>query len=358
MQVGMIGLGRMGANMARRLMQAGHECVVYDAASAAVEALSNEGARGATSVEQFVSILQPPRAVWLMLPAAVVGPMLQTLTPLLARNDVVVDGGNSEHRAAINRARELSTRGISFIDVGTSGGVWGLERGYCLMIGGDSAPVARLQPVFEALTTTVNGAAPSSQQSSDVKGDAPRGYLHCGAPGAGHFVKMIHNAIEYALMAAYAEGFNLLAHAGLGGEGRVADAETAPLGDPEAYRYDFDVPAIAELWRNGSVIRSWLLDLTASALKDDPRLDRFAGRVSDSGEGRWALKAAVDLSVPAPTLANALFARFSSRDEDAYANRLLSAMREQFGGHAERAAPAPEMGTVPISGKAKGIRDV
>jgi 6-phosphogluconate dehydrogenase len=325
MQIGMIGLGRMGANMARRIMRAGHECIAYDASPTATQTLTKEGARGATSLEEFVSLLQRPRAIWLMTPAAIVDSILKTLAPLLGRDDVVVDGGNSDHRHAIDRARELRARGVAFIDVGTSGGVWGLEGGYCLMIGGDPAPVERLRPVFDALTEAQHGASEPTSKA----------WLYCGPAGAGHFVKMIHNGIEYALMAAYAEGFNLLAHANLG-DAQHGDAETAPVGDAAAYRYDFDVPAIAELWRHGSVVRSWLLDLTASALQDDPKLDRFAGRVSDSGEGRWALKAAIDLSVPAPTLASALFGRFSSRDEDAYANRLLSAMREQFGGHAER----------------------
>jgi 6-phosphogluconate dehydrogenase len=324
MQIGMIGLGRMGANMVRRIMQAGHECVIYDAVPAAITTLANEGARGAPSVEQFVSMLQPPRAIWMMLPAAVVEPMLQSLAPFLTRDDVLIDGGNSDHREAIRRARELRAREIHFVDAGTSGGVWGLQGGYCLMIGGEPSSVARLQPIFDALT--------ERPESSD----AGRGWLHCGPAGAGHFVKMIHNGIEYALMAAYAEGLNLLAHTHAGQKHRAADAETAPLSEPDAYRYDFDVPAIAELWRHGSVIRSWLLDLTSLALRDDPQLQRYAGRVSDSGEGRWALKTAIDLSVPAPTLANALFGRFSSRGEDDYANRLLSAMREQFGGHAEK----------------------
>jgi 6-phosphogluconate dehydrogenase len=249
---------------------------------------------------------------------------------LLAPNDVVIDGGNSDYRDAIRRYRELSKRGVEFVDVGTSGGVWGLEGGYCLMIGGERDPVTRLAPIFEAL-------APGPSTQSDVQANtATRGYLHCGPAGAGHFVKMIHNGIEYALMAAYAEGFNLLAHAGRGHERRTHDAETAPLADPEAYQYDFDVAAIAEVWRHGSVVRSWMLDLTAAALHDDPKLERYAGRVSDSGEGRWTLKAAIDLGVPMPTLASALFGRFSSRDEDTYANQLLSAMREQFGGHVER----------------------
>jgi 6-phosphogluconate dehydrogenase len=318
----MIGLGRMGANMARRIMRAGHECVVYNASPGPVAALAKEGARPSATLEELVAQLASPRAIWMMLPAAVVEGMIAKVAPLLARDDVVIDGGNSDHRLAISRARELGARGVHFLDVGTSGGVWGLERGYCLMIGGAAPPVARLQPVLDALTST-----DAAQH---------KGWLHCGPPGAGHFVKMVHNAVEYGLMAAYAEGFNLLRHAHGAHTQRSADAETAPLAEAEAYDYDFDVPAIAELWRHGSVVRSWLLDLTAQALSDDPQLERYTGNVSDSGEGRWALKAAVDLSVPAPVLANALFNRFSSRGEDDYANRLLSAMREQFGGHVER----------------------
>lgn len=323
MQIAMIGLGRMGANMTRRLMQAGFECVVHDAIPAAGAVLAGEGARAASSLEELVSMLRPSRVIWMMLPAAAVGPMLSRLAPLLARDDVVIDGGNSDHRLAIARSRELGAAGIHFVDVGTSGGVWGLQEGYCLMVGGAREAVGRLQPALDALTST----------SRALDG---RAWLHCGPAGAGHFVKMVHNGIEYALMAAYAEGFNLLEHARGGREHRTTDAETAPLADSAAYQYDFDVPAIAELWRRGSVVRSWLLDLTSRALREDPLLERFAGNVSDSGEGRWALKAAVDLSVPAPTLAMALFARFSSRGEDDYANRLLSAMREQFGGHMER----------------------
>jgi 6-phosphogluconate dehydrogenase len=314
--------------MTRRLLRAGHQCVVYDALPVAAQALAAEGALVAASIEQLVSQLQPPRAVWLMLPAAVVSRTLEQLTPVLSRDDVVVDGGNSDYRDAIARANDFRARGLSFVDVGTSGGVWGLENGYCLMVGGDRVAVQRLRPILEALAPAL-----AASESEQLGGKA---YLHCGPPGAGHFVKMIHNGIEYALMAAYAEGFNLLAHAGRGRDPHAHDAETAPLQDPNVYQYEFDIPAIAELWRHGSVVRSWLLDLTARALKEDPQLDRFAGRVSDSGEGRWTLKAAIDLSVPAPTLASALFARFSSRDEDAYANRLLSAMREQFGGHAEK----------------------
>jgi 6-phosphogluconate dehydrogenase len=331
MQIGMIGLGRMGANMTRRLLESGHECVVYDLVQSAVNALASEGARGANSIEQLVSSLRQPRVVWLMLPAAVVEPTIQRLTPLLSSGDIVVDGGNSNHQHAIARSEALKARDIRFIDVGISGGVWGLQNGYCLMIGGEQQPVGILKPIFESL------APPSESHESGSKA-----YLHCGPSGAGHFVKMIHNGIEYALMAAYAEGFNVLAHAGRGHEHRNADAETAPLDEPHAYRYDFDVAAIAQLWGSGSVIRSWLLDLTARALKQDPALERFAGRVSDSGEGRWTLQAAIDLSVPMPLLASALFGRFSSREEDAYANRLLSAMREQFGGHQERGVSQKE----------------
>jgi 6-phosphogluconate dehydrogenase len=330
MKLGMIGLGRMGANMVRRLMQAGHECVAYDATAASVDALVKEGAAGAYSLEQLVASLPAPRAIWLMVPAAVVEPVLDTLTHLLTKDDVVIDGGNSEYRLAIARARALEQRGIRFLDVGTSGGVWGLERGYCLMIGGEREAATRLQPIFEAL-------APASIASASAnEAEHTKGYLYCGQAGAGHFVKMVHNAIEYSVMAAYAEGFNLLKQAGRGSEHAVADAETSPLAEPELYQYDLDVGAIADLWRNGSVIRSWLLDLTAAALKDDTELEGFSGHVSDSGEGRWALKAAIDVAVPMPALSTALFARFSSRNEDSYANRLLSAMRKQFGGHHEK----------------------
>ncbi len=333
MQLGMIGLGRMGANMTRRLLQHGHECVVYDAVPAAATALGAEGAIPAATLAELVARLAPPRAVWLMIPAALVEQVLGELTPLLAPGDIVIDGGNSDYLDAIRRFRALAERKLHFIDVGTSGGVWGLARGYCLMIGGEHETVARLAPIFESLAPEPAGDAPAL---GPTLATAARGYLHCGPAGAGHFVKMIHNGIEYALMSAYAEGFNLLAHAGRGHDDRTHDAETAPLAHPEAYRYDFDVAAIAEVWRHGSVVRSWMLDLTADALRDDPQLERYAGRVSDSGEGRWTLKAAIDLGVPMPTLASALFGRFSSRDEDKYANQLLSAMREQFGGHAEK----------------------
>ncbi len=329
MKLGMVGLGRMGANMVRKLMQAGHECVAYDATAASVDALVSEGAQGAYSLEELVAALPAPRAIWLMVPAAVVEDVIETLARTLAKDDVLIDGGNSDYRLALARSRDLAQRGIRFLDVGTSGGVWGLERGYCLMVGGERAAADRLQPIFEAL-------APTPIEPARAGDERTKGYLYCGEAGAGHFVKMVHNAIEYSVMAAYAEGFNLLKHAGRGKEHRLADAETSPLADPEAYHYDFDVGAIADLWRNGSVIRSWLLDLTAAALKEDTGLEGFSGHVSDSGEGRWALKAAIDLGVPMPSLSTALFGRFSSRDEDLYANRVLSAMRKQFGGHHEK----------------------
>lgn len=317
MQIGMLGLGRMGANMVRRLQRAGHDCVVYDVRAEAITALVQDGASGAAKLEDLVAQLEPPRTVWMMIPAGIVGETIAQLAALLAPGDTIVDGGNSDYRDAMKHARELQARGLHFVDVGTSGGIFGLEQGYCLMIGGEREIVASLEPVFAAL-------APE------------RGYLHCGPVGAGHFVKMIHNGIEYALMAAYAEGFNLLAHANRGMQARAADAETAPLDNPENYRFDLDVAAIAELWRHGSVIRSWLLDLSAQALHADPQLSDYSGRVSDSGEGRWTLKAAVDLSVPMPTLAAALFERFGSRGESLFANKLLSAMRHGFGGHEEK----------------------
>lgn len=321
MQIGMLGLGRMGANMTRRLLRSGHECVVYDVRAAAVAQLSSEGALGARQLPEFVTKLRPPRAVWLMLPAAITSATIAQLAPLLAPGDVIIDGGNSDYRDAIRHGQQLATHGIEFIDVGTSGGVWGLEEGYCLMVGGKTEVVERLQPIFAAL-------APADA--------AGKGHLRCGDAGAGHFVKMVHNGIEYALMAAYAEGFNLLAQANRDAADREVDAETAPVDAPEHYRFDFDVPAIAELWRHGSVVRSWLLDLAARALREDPRLARFQGRVSDSGEGRWTLRTAIDLGVPMPALAAALFARFDSQDSAVYANKLLSALREQFGGHAEK----------------------
>lgn len=339
MQVGMIGLGRMGANMCRRLLRAGHECVVNDRHPEHIAALVAEGACGAASLAELVARLERPRCVWMMLPAAAVEATVAALSPLLDAGDVLIDGGNSPHGDDIRRAAALAPAGIHYLDVGTSGGVWGLELGYCLMIGGDAAAVARLDPLFRALAPGVD-AAPRTPGGSAAAGTAELGYLHCGASGAGHFVKMIHNGIEYGLMAAYAEGFNLLRHANSGSLARQADAETAPLDDPAAYQYDFDVGAIAELWRRGSVVRSWLLDLSAQALARDPDLTAFAGRVSDSGEGRWALKAAIDTSVPVPVLSAALFARFASRGEDAFASQLLSAMRSEFGGHGEVAPPS------------------
>jgi 6-phosphogluconate dehydrogenase len=327
----------MGANMARRLMGAGHECVVYDLSAESVAALAREGAEGASSLEEFVRQLSKPRAVWLMVPAAVVDRSLASLAPLLEEGDTVIDGGNSYYRDDIRRAREFRERGIHYVDVGTSGGVWGAERGYCLMIGGEREAVARLDTVFDAL-------APGAGDITRTKGresagsTAERGYLHCGPNGAGHFVKMVHNGIEYGLMAAYAEGLNILKNANTGKREHAADAETTPLREPEAYQYDFDLADIAEVWRRGSVIASWLLDLTAGALFEDPELKAFGGRVSDSGEGRWTILAAVDEGVPAHVLSAALFDRFESRGEAEFANRILSAMRFQFGGHHEKKA--------------------
>jgi len=326
MQIGMVGLGRMGSNMVRRLLRAGHSCVVFDRAPAAVDTLVAEGATGATSLSDLLGRMTPPRAVCLMVPVGAVDSVLDELAPRLASGDVLIDGGNSFFEDAITRHERLAPRGIHFVDMGTSGGVWGLERGFCLMIGGDSAIIRLLDPMFAAL-------APGGSGSSST---ASRGYLHCGPPGAGHFVKMIHNGIEYGLMAAYAEGFNILHHAGAGKKQIEHDAETTPLRRPERYQYDFDVAAVAEVWRHGSVISSWLLDLTASALAGNPRLDGFAGRVSDSGEGRWTLGAAIDVGAPAPVLSAALFERFSSRGEADFQNRVLSAMRWRFGGHAEK----------------------
>jgi 6-phosphogluconate dehydrogenase len=335
MQLGIVGLGRMGANMARRLARAGHECVVFDLSPAAVEALAREGMTGATSLADLAGRLRAPRAVWLMVPAAVVDRTLGDLVPHLEPEDAVVDGGNSWYVDDLRRARELAARGIRYVDVGTSGGVWGLERGYCLMIGGDEAAVARLDPVFAALAPGA-GAAPPTPGREGRGGTAERGYLRCGPSGAGHFVKMVHNGIEYGLMAAYAEGLNVLRGASVGKRPHAADAETAPLRDPERYQYDFDVAEIAELWRRGSVVASWLLDLTAGALLADPSLARFSGRVSDSGEGRWTIHASIDEGVPAPVLTAALQQRFASRGEGDFAAKVLSAMRHAFGGHEEK----------------------
>jgi 6-phosphogluconate dehydrogenase len=325
----------MGANMVRRLSKGGHQCVVYDVHAEAVRALLQPGVSGASSLEDFVARLAKPRALWLMVPASLVDQELALLVPLLSPGDIVVDGGNSYYHDDIRRGAELARKGIHYIDVGTSGGVFGLDRGYCLMIGGEKEPVRHLAPIFAALAPGAD-AAPPTPGRGKRDGTAEQGYLHCGANGAGHFVKMVHNGIEYGLMAAYAEGLNILRHAGVGAHERDADAETTPLRHPEHYRYELDLPEIAELWRRGSVIGSWLLDLTARALLDDPALKDYAGRVSDSGEGRWTLAAAIDEGVPAPVISAALFARFESRGEAGYADRLLSAMRKQFGGHDEK----------------------
>jgi 6-phosphogluconate dehydrogenase len=340
-QIGMIGLGRMGSNMVRRLTRAGHECVVFDLNAEAVAGLAREGATGATTLEQFVSALEPPRAVWLMVPAAVVDRSLAGLLPLLSPGDTVIDGGNSYYRDDIRRATELREKGLHYVDAGTSGGVWGAERGYCLMIGGEPEAVGRLDPIFAALAPGAGDIArtPGREASNEASGGtAERGYLHCGPNGAGHFVKMVHNGIEYGLMAAYAEGFNILRHANVGKQQHEADAETTPLREPEMYRYDFNLADVAEVWRRGSVVASWLLDLTAIALAADPELEQFRGRVSDSGEGRWTILASVDEGVPAHVLSAALYDRFESRGEADFANKILSAMRFQFGGHHEKKA--------------------
>jgi 6-phosphogluconate dehydrogenase len=335
MQLGMIGLGRMGANMVRRLTKGGHECVVYDAHAEAVKNLLHPGAVGASSLEDFVARLAKPRAVWLMVPAAVVDQELSILVPLLAAGDIVIDGGNSYYRDDVRRGAELKPKGIHYLDVGTSGGVAGIERGYCLMIGGEKDIVRHLAPVFATLAPGVEAAPPTpGRQQRDST--AEQGFLHCGPHGAGHFVKMVHNGIEYGLMAAYAEGLNILRNADAGKRQRDTDAETTPLRNPEYYQYGLDLPEIAEVWRRGSVIGSWLLDLTATALHGDPDLKTYAGRVSDSGEGRWTLAAAIDEGVPAPVISAALFGRFESRGDADYADRLLSAMRKQFGGHDEK----------------------
>ena len=336
MQLGMFGLGRMGANMAKRLLKAGHDCVVYNRSPGPVEALEKDGAIGARSLEDLCAKLANPRAIWLMVPAGVVDATIADLLPYLQAGDIIIDGGNSHYIDDIRRSDELAARGLHYIDVGTSGGIWGLERGYCQMIGGESAPVERLQPIFAALAPPTATASPTpGRDKSDSTAD--QGYLHCGPAGAGHFVKMVHNGIEYGLMAAYAEGLNILRHANAGAEDQQHDAETSPLRYPEHYRYDFDLGEITELWRRGSVITSWLLDLTTHALQEQPGLESYAGRVSDSGEGRWTIDAAIDESVPVPVLSAALFQRFSSRGEGDFANKVLSAMRAEFGGHKEKA---------------------
>jgi 6-phosphogluconate dehydrogenase len=335
MQLGMIGLGRMGANMVRRLMRHEHDAVVFDMSPDAVAQLAGEGATGGSSLEDFVAKLEQPRAVWLMVPAAVVDQTLDALLPLLDADDVVIDGGNSNYRDDQRRAKRTGELGIHYVDCGTSGGVWGLERGYSQMIGGDDAAVERLTPIFKALAPGVEAAARTPGRDGELA-PGEEGWLHCGPPGAGHFVKMVHNGIEYGLMAAYAEGLNILKHANAGAAQRDVDAETAPLADPEAYRYDLDLTAVSEVWRRGSVIASWLLDLTAEALVASPQLDEFSGRVSDSGEGRWTALSAIEVGVPAPILTGALFERFESQGADQFANKLMSAMRAQFGGHAEK----------------------
>ena len=337
MQTGMIGLGRMGAGMVRRLLDGGHDCVVYNRSAGPAEALAQHGAIAARSLADLAARLVPPRVVWLMLPAAAVDGVIEALLPDLSAGDVIVDGANSHPADDRRRASALAARGFGYLDVGVSGGVWGLTHGYCLMIGGEAALVQQLGSLFVTLAPPLQAAPTTPGRDAQLPG-AERGWLHCGPSGAGHFVKMVHNGIEYGLMAAYAEGFNILRHAGVGTQPRDADAEAAPLADPAAYRYDFDLAGIAELWRRGSVVRSWLLDLTAHALLQDPELSALEGRVADSGEGRWALQAAIDEGVPAPVLASALFARFGSRGLDDFANRVLSAMRREFGGHPE---PAP-----------------
>jgi 6-phosphogluconate dehydrogenase len=334
MQLAMVGLGRMGANMVRRLQRAGHECVAYDVNEAAVAAMETEGVRGARTPQEVVDALAAPRHIWLMVPAAYVAATIAVFEPLLAPGDTIIDGGNSWYRDDVDRAAPLAAKGIAYVDVGTSGGVFGLERGYCLMVGGPAESVQQLAPVFDALAPGV-AAAPRSPGRTGEPTTEENGWLHCGPVGAGHFVKMVHNGIEYGLMAAYAEGLNVLAKAGIGSEAHAKDAETAPLSNPEYYQYDIDLAAVTEVWRRGSVVTSWLLDLTAQALHADPALEAYEGRVSDSGEGRWTIHAAIDEGVPVPTLAASLFDRFSSRDRGDVAHKVLSAMRAGFGGHHE-----------------------
>ena len=336
MQLGMIGLGRMGANMVRRLIRGGHKCVVFDMSRQAVEELVGETATGATDLRDFVNKLEKPRAIWLMVPAAVVDKTISDLVAYLDSGDILIDGGNSYYVDDIRRAKELASKGIHYVDVGTSGGVWGLERGYCMMIGGEAKIVEHLDPIFKRLAPGAGDVARTPGREK-VGGTAELGYLHCGPNGGGHFVKMVHNGIEYGVMAAYAEGLGILRDANVGKQSATIDAETTPLRDPEHYQYDFNLRDVAEVWRRGSVIASWLLDLTAAALAEDPALSKFAGRVSDSGEGRWTIKAAIDEAVPAPVLSAALYQRFSSRGDADYQDKLLSAMRYQFGGHLEKA---------------------
>jgi len=334
MQLAMVGLGRMGANMVRRLLKGGHQCVVFDRSRKAIEALTKDNAIGASSVAELVRKLEKPRAAWLMVPAAVVDETIADIVPHLERGDILIDGGNSYYVDDIRRAAALANKGINYVDVGTSGGVWGLDRGYCMMIGGPETAVRHLDPIFKTLAPGIGNIARTPGREK-IGGTAEFGYLHCGGNGAGHFVKMVHNGIEYGVMSAYAEGMNILRHANIGEQKGAIDAETTPLRDPELYRYDLDLREIAEVWRRGSVIASWLLDLTAAALAKDPTLANFAGKVSDSGEGRWTIKAAIDEAVPVPVLSSALYERFSSRGEATFGDKLLSAMRYEFGGHLE-----------------------
>ncbi len=335
MELGMIGLGRMGASMVQRLQKAGHHCVVYDMSTQAVQAAAKTGATGTGTLEEFVGALQKPRVVWLMVPAGVVDETLGELVPLLAPDDVIIDGGNSYYHDDVRRAGELKEKGIHYVDAGTSGGVWGADRGYCLMIGGEDAVVQRLDPIFASLAPGL-GDIPRTPGREKLPGTAEHGYLHCGPSGAGHMVKMVHNGIEYGMMAAYSEGLNILRNANVGKRKDAIDAETTPLRCPEYYQYDLNLADITEVWRRGSVVASWLLDLAARALIDSPQLEKFGGHVSDSGEGRWTIRAAIDESVPAPVLSAALYERFSSRGEDEFADKLLSALRYQFGGHLEK----------------------
>jgi len=337
MQLGMIGLGRMGANLAQRVMRAGHECVVWDRTPDVTRHLEDQGATGASTLEDFVGKLKPPRAAWVMIPAAVVGRVVAQLADLVEPGDIIIDGGNSYYRDDIERSQELAKRGIHYLDVGTSGGIYGLDRGFCLMVGGDPEPVALLDPIFAAIAPGMD-AAPRTPGRQGPAAREEQGYLHCGPSGAGHFVKMVHNGIEYGMMASYAEGLAILKAANIGKESQVGDAETAPLRNPEYYQYDIDTAAVAEVWRRGSVVASWLLDLTAAAFYEDPQLSTFHGRVSDSGEGRWTVAAGVDEGVPAHVLTAALYERFSSRGAADFANKVLSAMRKEFGGHAEKPA--------------------
>ena len=335
MQLGMIGLGRMGSNMVQRLLKAGHQCVVYDSHPQAMQELVAKGAASSANLQEFAGKLTTPRAVWMMVPAAAVDSVLASLVPVLAPGDIVIDGGNSYYHDDIRRAVELKPKGIHYVDCGTSGGVWGLDRGYCLMIGGEEAIVTHLDPIFKSLAPGVASAPRTPGRTGDPT-PAENGYLHCGPNGAGHFVKMVHNGIEYGIMSAFAEGFNIIEHANAGNVKQKSDAETTPLRNPEFYEYDIDVPEVAEVWRRGSVVGSWLLDLTAAALHENPQLSKFTGRVSDSGEGRWTVQAAIDEGIAAPVISAALYSRFVSRGSDEYADRLLSAMRYQFGGHLEK----------------------